>query len=401
MECISNRFERKSVKKNKNKFNVPSSSRIKNEFLPNYKMKLLFVISSLVGGGAERVITNIITHLDNKKYEISLALFEKKGSYLSQIPDYVEIYDLKKKNRYSFLKLILHLSRLFREIRPKAVVSFLNYTNIVVLLARFLSGGRFNLVISVRIYLSYATFHTRLSRIRYLLYKFLFNYADFIVAPSIDIKRDLEKKFNIIKRKIKIIYNPIDLKKIMKLKEEEIKELTIKKKPFLLTAGRLTKQKGYPYLLRAYSRIYKEIDEKFVILGTGKDHEKLKSLVNELGIREHVFFLGFQKNPYKFMNRASIFVLSSLWEGFPNVILEAMACGVPVISTDCPSGPREIITNGKNGILVPPADEKALAEAMLNLLINKNLRKHFSIEGKKKAGDFRIDRILPQYEGLF
>jgi glycosyltransferase involved in cell wall biosynthesis len=253
----------------------------------------------------------------------------------------------------------------------------------------------------VRIYLSHATSNTRLSRIKYLLYKFLFNFADFIVVPSIDIKEDLEKKLNIIKKKIKIIYNPIDLKKIMKLKEEEIKELRIKRKPFLLTVGRLTKAKGYPYLLRAYSRIYKEIDEKLLILGIGQDEEKLKSLVNELGIQEHVLFLGFQKNPYKFMNRASIFVLSSLWEGFPNVILEAMACGVPVISTDCPSGPREIITNDKNGILVPPADEKALAEAMLNLLINKNLRKHFSIEGKKKAEDFRIDRILPQYEELF
>ncbi len=167
-------------------------------------MKLLFVISSLAGGGAERVMTNIITHLDNKKYEISLALFEKKGSYLSQIPDYVKVYDLKKKSRYSFLKLILRLSRLFRKLRPNTVVSFLNYTNIVVLLAKFLSGCRFNLVTSVRTYLSYATLHTRLSRIRYFLYKFLFNYADFIVAPSIDIKEDLEKKLNIIKKKIKL-----------------------------------------------------------------------------------------------------------------------------------------------------------------------------------------------------
>lgn len=365
------------------------------------KKKLLFVISSLVEGGTERVVTDIIAHLDKEKYDISLALFEKKGPYLYQIPYYVKLYDFKKKSRYSFLKLILNLIILFRKVKPNTVVSFMAYTSVVVLLAKFLSGCRFNLVTSIRTYLSYATLHSKLSRIRYFLYKFLFNYADHIVVPSAGVKIDLEKTFNIIQRKIKIIYNPIDLKKIKKLKEEEIKDLRIKEKSFLLTVGRLTKAKGYPYLLEAYSMINKEIDEKFVILGTGKDEERLKSLVNELGIQECVLFLGFQKNPYKFMNIASIFVLASLWEGFPNVLLEAMVCGVPVISTDCSSGPREIITNGKNGILIPPADEKTLADAMLTLLKDENLRKKFSKNGKRRAEDFRIEKILPQYEELF
>lgn len=368
----------------------------------NSKKKLLFVTSSLGGGGAERVIVNIITHLDKEKHDISLALFEKKGSYLSQVPDYVKVYDLKKKSRYSFLKLIFHLSRLFKKVKPNTVVSFMAYNNMVVILAKFMSGCRFNLVTSVRTYLSYATSRTKLSRIRYFLYKFLFNYADFIVVPSAGVKKDLEKKFNIIQRKIKIIYNPVDLKKIKKLKEEEVEDLRIKEcKSFILAVGRLTKAKGYPYLLRAYSMINKEIEESLLILGTGEDEEKLKSLVNELGIRGHVFFLEFKKNPYKFMNRASIFVLPSLWEGFPNVVLEAMACGVPVISTNCPSGPREIITNGENGILVPPADEKALSEAMLTLLKDGELRRNFSEEGRKRAEDFRIEKILPQYEELF
>ncbi len=363
--------------------------------------KILFVICSLVEGGAERVITNIITHLDKEKYEISLALFEKKGPYFSQIPDYVKVYDLRKKSRYSFFKIIFNLSKLFRRVRPNTVVNFLCYTNIVAIMAKFISGCRFNLLISIRNYLSLAGLDARLRRVRCFLYKSLFNYADYIIAPSEAIKTDLEKTFNIIQRKIKIIYNPIDLNKIMRLKGEEVKDLRIKEESFLLTIGRLTKQKGYPYLLRAYSKIYKEIDEKLLILGTGEDEEKLRSLVNELRIQERVLFLGFQKNPYKFMNIASIFVLSSLWEGFPNVLLEAMACGIPVISTDCYSGPREIITNGKNGILVPPADERRLAEAMLTLLRDKNLRKKLSEEGRKRAEDFRIEKILPQYEELF
>jgi glycosyltransferase involved in cell wall biosynthesis len=367
----------------------------------NPKKILLFVIPSLVQGGAEKVITNVITHLDEEKYDLHLALFEKKGPYLRQIPDYVKVYDLKKKSRYSFLKLILRLKRLFRKLRPNTVVSFLSYTNVVVHLAKFMTGCRFNLVTSVQTNLSLETSNSKLRRIRYFLYKFLFNHADSIVVPSAGVKQDLEAEFNIIKSKIKIIYTPIDLKKIMILKEEEVKDLRIKDNSFLFTLGRLTKAKGHPYLLRAYSRINEEIQEKFVILGRGQEEERLKSLVNELGIREHVIFLGYQKNAYKFINKASVFVLSSLWEGFPNVLLEAMACGVPVISTDCASGPSEIITNGKNGILVPPADEEALAEAMLKLLKNKNLRKNFSARGKRRAQDFRMEKILPQYEELF
>jgi len=389
------------VKKFKNRYNTTSSSRRRNEFLPNYKKKLLFVIISLVGGGAERVVANIITHLDKEKYDISLALFEKKGPNLSQIPEYVKVYDLRKKSRYSFFKIIFNLGKLFRRVRPNIVMSFLSYTNIVAIMAKFISRCEFNLVTSVRTYLSLATSNSRLGRIRYFLYKFLFNYADSIVVPSAGVKKDLERTFNIIQRKIKIIYNPMDLEKINILKEEEIKDLRIKEKSFLLTVGRLTKQKGHPYLFRAYSKIYKEIDEKLLILGTGEDEEKLKSLVNQLGIQERVLFLGFQKNPYKFMNRASLFVLSSLWEGFPNVLLEAMACGVPVISTDCPSGPGEIITNSINGILVSSGNEKALAEAMLSLLKDENLRKKFSKENKKRVEDFRIEKILPKYEELF
>lgn len=370
-------------------------------FSPTYKKKILFVIPSLVGGGAEHIITNIITHLDNKKYEISLVLFEKKGPYLSQIPDYVEIYDLKKRNRYSFFKLILLLSSLFIKLRLNTVVSFMTYTNVLVLIAKFISCCRFNLVISVRNYLSHDILNVRFRRIRSFSYKFLFNHADFVVVPSKAMKQDLEKNFNVIQRKIKIVYNPIHLNKLMKLKEDEIKNIRIKEKSFLLTVGRLTKQKGYPHLLRAYSSIYKEIDEILILLGTGEDEEKLKSLADDLGIQDRVQFLGFQKNPYKFMNRASIFVLSSIWEGFPNVLLEAMACGVPVISTDCSSGPRELITNGKNGILVPSEDEEKLAGAILTLLKDENLRKKLSEEGKKRAEDFRIEKIFPQYEELF
>jgi len=345
------------------------------------------------------MLVDIIRHLDDIEYDTSLVLFEKKGVNLPAIPEYVKIYDLKKKNRYSFLKLIVKLAILFRKTKPYAVIGFLSYANIIAILSKFLSRYKFNLIITEHTHLASALLYARCRRIKHSLYKALFNYANFIVVPSEGIKKHIIELFYTKKEKVRVINNPIDLSMIYKLKNEEVNDNKIGK--YILAVGRLTTPKGYPYLLKAYALISKDIEEKLVILGEGEDKERLKQLAKELEIQEKVSFLGFQKNPYKFMKNASLFVLSSLWESFAIVIAEAMACGTPVISTDCPSGPGEIITNGKNGILVPPANEKELAKAIFFLLKDKNLRKKFSTECKKRAKDFSIKKILPQYEELF
>ncbi len=137
-----------------------------------------------------------------------------------------------------------------------------------------------------------------------------------------------------------------------------------------------------------------------IILGEGILRKELEILASKLNINKCVDFVGFKFNPYAWIAKADIFVLSSDFEGLPNVVIEAMACGTPVISTDCASGPNELITNGKNGILVPTVDENALAEAMGTLLRNENLRKKFSKRARKRAEDFRIEKIIPQYEEL-
>jgi len=363
------------------------------------KKKIMFVIDSLVEGGAEKVLVDLINHLDADKYVIFLVLFEKKGVNLSAVSDCVKIYDLKKKSRYSFLRLVFQLTKLYKKIKPDSVLSFMAYSSLISILAKLLSRCRLNLVISVRSHLSTNLPDARCRRIKKFLYKKTFKYSNCIVVPSLGVKQDLVETYKLNSEKIKIIHNPINIDEIDCFKNLNFGKDKLEK--YILAVGRLEREKGYSYLLRAYSLICRRIEEKLVILGTGEDKAELKQLTEDLGILEKVLFLGFQKNPYKFMNGASLFVLSSLSESFALVIPEAMACGVPVISTDCPSGPREIITNGNNGILVPPANEKILAEAMLSLLRDKNLRKQFSIEGKKRAKDFRIEKILPQYEKLF
>ena len=365
----------------------------------NKKKKVMFVISSLVGGGAEKVLIDIINHLSVDKYDIHLVLFEKKGVYCSRLPVHLKVYDLKKKNRYSFFRLVFQLAGLFRKIRPNTVLSFMAYHNLITILAKFVSRYRGNVIISIHNYLSLDLLHVRCRRIKSFLYRNTFKYSDSVVVPSAGLEEDLVQRYKIDFGRIKMIYNPIILKTIDSLKDVKFERDGFEE--YVLAVGRLTKQKDYPCLLKAYSLICQNIEEKLVILGDGEDQVQLKQLTRDLGIQNNVSFLGFQENPYKFMKNATLFVLSSLWEGFAIVVAEAMACGVPVISTDCQSGPGEIITNGENGILVPPADEKRLAEAMLTLIEDRNLREKFSKEGRKRAENFDIEKILPQYEELF
>jgi glycosyltransferase involved in cell wall biosynthesis len=364
------------------------------------KKIILFILPSLEGGGAERVIVNIMSHLNNKKYETHLALFKAKGPYLSSLPGHIIFHDLKKRKSglFSVIKDIFVLRRLLKNIKPDVVVSFLNMTNVLAVISRFLSCEKFKLILGIRIY-----FHKDLiknfNKFSLFLFKIFFKYGDCFIVNSIELKKYSAQFFNIDMNKIHTIYNPLDFENINKLKDENLDYMFSKE--YILAVGRLADEKGFSYLLKAFSLIKEKLHEKLVILGEGPDKQKLKELANDLGIQERVVFLGFQNNPYKYMKNAKIFVLSSLYEGFPNVLIEAMACGAPVISTDCTSGPGEIIENYKSGILVSPANEKALAEAMLTLLTNGDLRKRFSFAGQKIVENFRIEDILSSYEQIF
>ena len=169
----------------------------------------------------------------------------------------------------------------------------------------------------------------------------------------------------------------------------------------IVNIGRLSGQKGHTWLLEAFSIVRKQVPSKLIIIGDGEDSQKLKNLARDLNIEKDVFFKGYQKNPYKYLSRAAIFVNSSLYEGFGCVIIEAMACGIPVVSTACPHGPAEIIKDNENGSLVAIADQKAMAAAIIKLLENREMRIKFSLEGKKRAGDFSADKIVREYENVF
>ena len=368
----------------------------------NKRKKILFVIPSLAGGGAEMVLLNILMYLDRGKFIPYLVLFEGKGEYLSQVPADVIIYNLKKKNRFHFFKIILLLAyKIYPKIKPDIVVSFLEYTNLVTLIARKLSWIKPFVVITEHSHITISLKYKRMKKLRTLLVKKLYSQAYKIVLVSKGIAADLIKNYGIAQQKIQVICNGVDLKNI----EQAIRESNIsgidENVLTIIACGRLTLQKNYPLLLRSFAKVQNQINSKILILGQGEERYSLEQLAHKLGIQEKVFFLGFQKNPFKYIAKSDIFVLSSSCEGFGNVIIEAMACGVPVISTRCPSGPDEIITEGVNGLLVPVGDVDALTNAILRLLKDKPLRKRLAEAGRKRAEDFRIEKMVAEYERVF
>jgi glycosyltransferase involved in cell wall biosynthesis len=230
--------------------------------------------------------------------------------------------------------------------------------------------------------------------------KRLYHQADLIITISEGIAHELESTAQIEPNKMKVIHNPIELP----INEEDPIILPGNKNSdnlIILAAGRLTPLKNFPMLLKASALVSQEYQIELFILGDGPERQHLDDLSRKLNISSHVHFMGFVSNPQDYFAHADIFTLTSNHEGFGNVIVEAMAMGVPVIATDCPYGPREILQGGESGILVPVDDENALAVAILDLLDQSDKLEHLARAGKSRARDFSIQEILPQYEQAF
>jgi len=370
----------------------------------NSKRKLLFVISSLVGHGAERVVVDLINNLDRNKHDVLLVILEEILDLKKDLNSSVKIVCLEKRSRWEFFKMILKLRGIIRDYEPVVVISHLHYTNIVTGLASMLLKRKFRLILCEHSYPRKYLPKTRLRYIRRWLMTITYRKADRIVTVSKSIKRALEEDYNIQPKSIISIYNPIPLEEIRDKSHKELEHTFFKDKnaQVIISAGRLVELKRFDNLLRAFAIVRtKHNVARLIILGKGDLRNELEVLSSNLNIDKWVDFVGYQSNPFAWISKADIFVLSSDYEGLPMVLLETMACGTPIVSTDCPSGPSEIITEGKDGTLVPPGDEEALARAIFKLLNDEKLRIKFAVEGKKRAEDFRIEKIIPQYEELF
>lgn len=402
---------------------------------------LLFIIDSLVGGGAERIMTYIVNKLDKERFSVSLCL--SLGSKIDyDISKEIKLYHLLEiappnintpalihhiaricdqipfskslKNSYwkirSFLEAFYLASLTLRDVieeeKPDLIVSFLPNSNIIALITKYLFKIEIPIYCSDRNTLSKEIKSLQYPFLYKALQKWLYKKADLHIAISNGVKEDLISKFKVPKEKVITIYNGIDIESVKTQSreplEEETKEIFSDNETFrIISVGRLAKQKGHEYLLRAFKKVRSKANCHLFILGEGDMRQRLEILAHELGIHRYLYLIGWHKNPFKFMARCNLFVLSSIWEGFGNVIVEAMALGLPIISTDCPSGPSEILDNGKYGILVPPKDEDALANAIIQVFSNKDLRIKLSQMSTERASDFKLERMLDNYEFIF
>ena len=370
------------------------------------KKRILFHTGSLRGGGAQRVIVTLLRELNRERFESCLVLWKQEGVYFDLLPSDVPVIAFPD-GPGSRMHHIAQLGKIIEQVRPDVVMSFLDGANVLALETRllkipgcsFLISQRNNLSVSLERNYPYGAWRRWLKK-RYIAW--LYPKADHIITLSKGVGTDLVQSFGIPSEMITPIYNPVDLASIKRQSLAPVHYPWPRSQyKVILGVGRLIEQKGFSDLIRAFSQVRAETPSKLVILGEGGLRGEMEASVTSLTLQGDVYMPGFVDNPWAYMRDADLFVLSSHWEGLGNVIIEAMACGTPVIATDCDFGPREIIQHGENGILVPVGGVNQLAAQIVRLLGNAAERQRLSEAGFKRALDFDSVKICREYEQVF
>lgn len=333
-------------------------------------MNRIAVFVSFSGqGGVERMILNLCSGLVRSGFSVDLVIVRARSAHLDEPPDRVRLIDLGARHTLTSLPALV---RYLNEERPVALLAAKDRAIKVAVLARALSRvpvtlvGRLGTTISAALegqgWLRRAAWYTGM--------RLFYPHVDRIVAVSEGVAEDVRRITGLSRDRVGVVPNPVWTPRLVRLAKEPAPHpwLEDSSVPVILGAGRLTRQKDFPTLVRAFALVRARRECRLVILGDGRQHDELLALAKELGVDNDFALPGFQRNPYAWLARASLFVLSSAWEGSPNVLTEALALGVPVVATDCPSGPREILAGGRYGKLVPVGDAEALTGAIIETL---------------------------------
>lgn len=338
--------------------------------MPDSRRRVAVFVPSMRGGGAQRAMLSLACGLAARDdLEVDLVLAKKVGPYLSEIPGSVNVVDLKASRSVSAIPALIQY---LRSERPVGMVSTQDYGNIIALCSRRLSRVRTRLVVSEqttpsRFEYAHASWRRKLM---VPLVKRCYPWADVISAVSDGVADDVAQFAGIPRDRIQTIYNPVIRQELNDLSRQELDDPWFQpdSPPVILAVGRLVAAKDYFTLIRAFAKVRQSTDARLMILGEGDERNDLEVLIDALDLHDCVRLPGFVANPYAYMGRAALFVLSSVREGLPTVLIEAMYCGLPVVSTDCPNGPREILCDGKYGRLVPMENVDALATAIVESL---------------------------------
>jgi glycosyltransferase involved in cell wall biosynthesis len=369
-----------------------------------HKKRVATLLGNLEGGGAERITLNLLKGMSPDAYELELLLVDATGAFVDQVPPHVTLTDLKAGG---ISKAVVPLARHLRRTRPDILMSHSSHINVGAVAAKLLSGVPLRTVVVEHNNRSVSgQFKQRKSdstrayrKLLPQLIERLYRYADAVVGVSHGVSRYIAGRYHVPAHKLHTIYNPIvDEELLAKAEAEPFHPwLREKSKPVLLAVGRLTVQKDFETLLRAFAEVRQQTECRLLILGEGEKRGELEALAQALGVADDVAMPGFTDNPYACMSRADALVLSSRWEGLPTVLVEAMACGCPVVATDCPSGPDEILEGGKWGPLVAVGDPEALAAAILKTLESPPSADLL----RSRAAVFSHDNAVQAYTQLF
>ncbi|RLM42580.1 glycosyltransferase [Haloarcula sp. Atlit-47R] len=360
--------------------------------------EVVVFLPALEIGGVERMTLNLAEEFLNRGIDVTIVLARDAGELMNEVPESIslKILDAPDPTRFSLLSAVPSLSKYLFHKEPDVLLSFMKHANITSLLAQKMSMIDTTVIIGERNHLSKALENEPWRReIAFQnLMKMLYPSADHIIATSVGVAEDIESYLN-KPLPVSTVYNPVvtpELKK--KSKEDPDHEwFDDPDVPVVLSAARLHPQKDFQTLIKAFSLVDDRFDARLLILGEGKERDDLESLIQDLDLESKTDLPGVVENPFPYMANSSVFVLSSVWEGFGNVLVEAMACGCPIVSTDCPSGPSEILDGGTYGELVPVGSPELLSDAIEESLSNP-------IDETKiraRADNFSVDSIADEY----
>ena len=356
--------------------------------------RIAILLPSLDAGGAERVMLNLSGGLLDRGFEVDMVLTRGGGSFLPELDPRLRLVDLQAER---VLLVLPALRRYLRRARTQVILSSLTHLNLASILARGWPSSGPRLVLVEHNDLAHASAHSlrRWENFSPLAMRLLYPFANAVVAVSAGVADGLVQRAGLRRTSITVIHNPIVTPGIVEKANAPLDHpwFASGQPSVILAAGRLTLQKDYPTLLRAFAVLRSHRSARLLILGKGDLQAELEALAGQLGIAADVQFAGFDPNPFRFMKRCGVFVLSSAWEGFGNVLVEALACGAQVVSTDCPSGPAEILENGRYGRLVPVGDPESLARAIEDALDHPFPPEQL----RARAQAFSVDVALDQY----
>lgn len=368
------------------------------------RRKICFVLPSLAGGGAERAAVHILNGLDGQRWDRSMYLFDRVGPYLDEVSPGVQVSSGASQSRFGRWQA---LRQFIRATRPEIVVSFLSYFSVLTAVRAAGVGARvvFNQQTPMTAFLADGDYPWRgrwHRQVFSLVTRAGYAAADLVVVTSRGVAEDLHAAFGVNPAQVRVVPNLVDLERVTAAAGEPIDAAFQAQwqSPVVVAAGRLAEAKNYPLLIDAMAILRKTIPARLFILGQGELEGAIRARIAERGLTDAIVLCGFQRNPWKFIAKADVFALTSHYEGFGNVIIEAMACGVPAVAT-ASAGTRDIIRDAQDGLLVADHTPEAMAAALARVLGDAETRGRLGANARENARRFSLPVVAAEYDGLF